>query len=414
MADQPAARGGIYDRTNTTLLAELVVERPDQDPDWWALLDATAQRPPNEQGSGEVLVHAEHPSASELGQRRIIRLLNGTTKVQQFVITNTELVEVTKQPVDRTLKAAGPGVLRLLQDALVLPWNDIAYKPLSDVRRFDWGSPGLPTDTWTDPLYAQSRATSAFQRPFGLAEPFSEWLWPEPEGGPHTVDDIYIDYTFTPSVEVELSLMTSADDRVSVVWDGVDLLQVQAEFPANSWWYTWRAGVVAAGVEHTLRLKVSNDSDVAAFLASGWTTDGDGLTTLAFITGTDTGNPLVGTWRCLAFPTSPPSWTAGAILRTLIDEAQARGCLTGWTIDFDDDVDSAGQPWSPISEWSCRVGSTVWDALASLGAAWIDFAAGDEGLVLRAWNKGTVGTARSTEFSVANRNLTRLVAHGSS
>jgi len=62
--------------------------------------------------------------------------------------------------------------------------------------------------------------------------------------------------------------------------------------------------------------------------------------------------------------------TLGGVLKTLIDEAQARGAIPWLTYDFDGDVDSNGQPWTNAYDLSFHVGASlldVWRHLVSLG-----------------------------------------------
>ena len=62
--------------------------------------------------------------------------------------------------------------------------------------------------------------------------------------------------------------------------------------------------------------------------------------------------------------------TFGAVLVTLIDEAQARGALPHLTYDFTADVDSHGEPWPDTHELAFHVGTSlleVWRHLVTLG-----------------------------------------------
>ena len=62
--------------------------------------------------------------------------------------------------------------------------------------------------------------------------------------------------------------------------------------------------------------------------------------------------------------------TFGAVLVTLIDEAQARGAMPHLTYDFTADVDSHGEPWPDVHDLSFHVGTNlleVWRHLVTLG-----------------------------------------------
>lgn len=60
------------------------------------------------------------------------------------------------------------------------------------------------------------------------------------------------------------------------------------------------------------------------------------------------------------------SATPGTILRTLVDEAQARGVLPGLAVDFTADTDSAGQPWAKVLTIYYSPGIDVLSVLANL------------------------------------------------
>jgi len=62
--------------------------------------------------------------------------------------------------------------------------------------------------------------------------------------------------------------------------------------------------------------------------------------------------------------------TFGGILKTLIDQAQARGALPWLTYDFSGTVDSGNQPWPDTFELTFHIGTSlldVWRHLVSLG-----------------------------------------------
>ncbi len=58
--------------------------------------------------------------------------------------------------------------------------------------------------------------------------------------------------------------------------------------------------------------------------------------------------------------------SAGAILRTFIDEGQARGAVPGLSVDFDDETDSAGQPWDKVLTLALEPGVPLLTMLLNL------------------------------------------------
>lgn len=89
------------------------------------------------------------------------------------------------------------------------------------------------------------------------------------------------------------------------------------------------------------------------------------------------------------------SATPGAILKTIIDEAQALGWAPYITYDFDADDDSAGEPWAVEVDISYRPGTKALVVLRNLLAqGLVEFRT--EGRVIRLFNAGT-GTDHTVE-----------------
>ena len=79
------------------------------------------------------------------------------------------------------------------------------------------------------------------------------------------------------------------------------------------------------------------------------------------------------TWKQLDDYTTYPGMTPGYIAKTLVEEAQARGALSGLSIDFDEDEDSDGVPWSGTVAHAFSVGSKlgwVLEQITQFGYDW--------------------------------------------
>lgn len=84
-------------------------------------------------------------------------------------------------------------------------------------------------------------------------------------------------------------------------------------------------------------------------------------------------------------PDEPPGVTPGFMLRTLVDEADARGFLPPVTVDFDETTDSLGRAWTIDLELGLQVGN---DSVLSAAERLRDLGVYVEltpGLVFRAW-----------------------------
>jgi hypothetical protein len=99
-----------------------------------------------------------------------------------------------------------------------------------------------------------------------------------------------------------------------------------------------------------------------------------------------------GTTKIVEYPPAPPSMTIGEILYQVLAEWQDAGWTTGWTIDFDGDLDSKRQPWIATPEITTKVGTSgetfLWHEIAG---TWADLRAVPGERILQAYNIGTMG-----------------------
>lgn len=382
----------VYDPTNTTLVANLYTTG-------YGITEGSFSRPMNAPGAGSVAVVSGHPSVAQLTPGRVVRISSAEGVEQCFTIDDKPNAPVRVEGGDLVVAASGDGLLSRWREAVVAPWIGVDDFPKSSVRMFNWSSPGLDVSAWSDTVYAHSRSTSNPQRPIAWLDEIAEWIGPATEASSMTAGYWYLHAQFTLASDTQIVFPFSADDEMVVALDGVTLIDEQPEFPAKVWWYTYRAGVMVPAGTHTYRVRVNNVLGPTAFIGAAWESDGTTSGDPVWLTNSDPMESFSLDWKCLAFPASQPGFTAGAIIRILLEEAQARGELTGWTLDFDDDVDSDGNTWPVIPEFSCRVGDSLYQVLDKLAGTWIDMAAGDSGLVLKAWDK-SVGQGTATAVTL--------------
>jgi hypothetical protein len=218
----------------------------------------------------------------------------------------------------------------------------------------------------------------------GTLLPVVKWIWAQAEvvgPPPQPVGDCLFRQTFTLPAQASLRLYISADDGFEPYFDGV-------RYAGDTRAYLWGEdvkyvdlGLVAAGT-HTLAVQGTN---IARDLAS--TNIAAVMFAVVEMTG---GGATVGTIRaqsdentlCLAYPDPFPGMTPGQILRVAVEEAQARGALTGVTLDFTDTLDSDGNAWTEV-DISTPVPQTSVAALARMLP--IDIDMGPDDLTLHAW-----------------------------
>ncbi len=119
------------------------------------------------------------------------------------------------------------------------------------------------------------------------------------------------------------------------------------------------------------------------------------------------------------FGDDPPGMTVGNAIRLWFVAAQARGCLPGWTLGFNDLLDTAGVVWDPTVEGptgpfvaGVRVSTKVLtDGLTFLyevAASYCDIRADPVQRVLYAWNRGTMNDVASGLTLLPGGDLTSL------
>lgn len=192
--------------------------------------------------------------------------------------------------------------------------------------------------------------------PIGWVDaPNAYWIWDrDTRHNDAPLGEVFFRREFTVAAKTSLALFITADEGFQAYIDGQLVVAVVGK---NEWTSLYRGDKDVDAGTHVLAVRASNDSGSAGLLAALFTVP-DAKTTdpavmLAY--SGDTG------WVCQGYPTSPPGWTPGLILSTLIDEAKARGVtsLLNVQYDFTETLDSAGQPWGQVLDWAFEVGSEI-------------------------------------------------------
>lgn len=171
--------------------------------------------------------------------------------------------------------------------------------------------------------------------------------------------DCYFGTTFEMAEAGFVEQWAAADDRYELWVDGVLTASDQTYYKGQT---TRKKFYLEAGF-HSVRARATNlNLAKAGFLASWILLNTDG-TYGDVVCRTD------GTWKMLAYPASPPGFTAGQIGRILKFEASAqRGGLANVAPGWFDDIDSNGALWPVIPEFAVQIGLTVYDAYVQLAA----------------------------------------------
>ena len=109
-----------------------------------------------------------------------------------------------------------------------------------------------------------------------------------------------------------------------------------------------------------------------------------------------------GGWLSSGYDRNPAPLTVGGVIVRLLREAKARGCLTGWTLNFDKDRDSNGRPWPTQTEsLTADVGMTMREMLDRYAETLIDFYPSGRTLSAVVKDSGRPGNA-TTPWTLGN------------
>lgn len=364
-------------------------------------------------GSGEVSVLVDDDDADLLVVGNHVRFLIDGQYAFTFVITQRDVVMVVEDEESaQVLKASGDGVASMLRTGVVYPHGGVSSLPVADQRPFSWASPEYDSSGWSPVVVQYDRIArqlvldpplhEPWFPPKGWPTPLSvDWIWTRTRAtdtsNQHPAGRCYFRKTITLGSAQTLMFFLAADDRARVFIDGKTVMDWTAEFPEDSFLDCWRAGVPVSAGDHIIGIEAETYTGnperprrgmVALAVHEAPTTGTYSDSTL--VVGTDS------TWRCLDYPLYVPAPTPGKVLETLLDEAQDRGALAGWTWSFTQTADSSGTPWDAPYEFVARVGDDLVAVLKSLSQWAIDWHADPAGRRLHAWNKGAAGAVAAT------------------
>lgn len=409
----------IWNPANTAKLADGHVTVGD---DEFNVVELEVDLIENEPGTCEFSTVHDHPAAPHLYPYNVVRSFNENgTQVHAGVVQRVAQVLVDAEAGEGELLTTteADGLLSRLSEGVVVHWPGANRQPYGPVRVFDALSPAQDFSDW-DTIHNQSRNYGIVQRlprPTGWSEPYSLWVHPNPDASTQPVGKWPIIRPFYLEYDMTLMILHAADDEFRAYIDGVPMQQSETDEGAwrnvplqdRSWWNTHVIPIELKAGWHLFGYTVRNwrgeSGNPSGMIAAAWEYDEGEFQRIIFITGEESGSieqyfletvfelppgslsAVYGEWLSPGY--SMPGFTPGKIMRILVEEAQARGALLEWVLDFDDDLDSSGDAWPEISAFFIDVGSTVLDALEQLIDDWVDVGVvNGDGYVLQMWNKG--------------------------
>lgn len=316
-------------------------------------------------GAGQFTLHlddaflASNPTLLDAFNIVKVRPLTEADPVFAWQIEDVNPVRVSSQEqAGRTVTVSGRQVRSLLETGQVL--GD------GDQRPFDFSAPEgdwYVDSDWTVPsgVRQDEDSTARGGSPAGWPDPAAQWLWASDPEVSAPAGYNWFRSSFTLADGQDVKIWASADNILDLRLNGMRLITTDVREL-----YTWRnlytATVTLPAGTHIIAAQVYNASqDVGnpgGFLCVVGTPDaqGDLDTTLR---RTDTTNWLVHDSEGVGSG-GTPGWPAGAILDTLLTEAQAAGELNAAiTWDFTALLDSDGSAWTDRQDVQIPVGEDL-------------------------------------------------------
>ena len=375
----------------------------------------------NDCGTWSLEVAKDDPAVADATYGRVVRFLVDGTAAFSGVVEQRELHLVADgEEVDEVVTLSGRGLLSAWEDAVVYPKGGVDKKPSSDVRPFNWCFPEnsfllsdwVPVTVVHDHIANRTDGDPPTYAPWyppkGWPAPdTAQWIWSGSYGSTTPSGKSYFAYVYNAPSDMDLVIYLAADNRATLYVDGIVCLETD-QYPAFNFEDCYRtvvpvsAGYHCIGVEAEVYQNSPNGLYRGIVAVSGHALPTDGV-----LKASTSKFKSDSTWKCLSYPTTVPGRTAGAVVYELLLEAAARGALTGWTLSFDANTDTAGTSWPWMLEETFQVGQDYLSVLRQLGEAYIDFAVDAANLRLNAWVKG--GSRTSSAVYTAGSNLTELI-----
>ncbi len=325
---------------------------------------------------------------------------------------------------------SGRGIMAEWARALTYPVLGLGSKPKQRDRVFDWTDFYFDDFYWVGSVIVATVAEAAVSWPGAVwADDQGNYSLPNGDtiiaGAPGDTittadlgDRFFRQFVDVPAAD-EFFLFWGGDDTFTLYIDGCLIVDVDTNQNFTNRNMT-QIEELTPGT-HLFAWKVSNlnRADPAANPTGGaWELYIPGYP-LEYVASSRSSECVVlGPTELAATGDNPPGMTPGNAIRLWFEAAQARGCLPGWTLGFNDLLDTAGALWSveppPIvfPRISTKVLTDGLTFLYEIAATYIDVRADPVQRVLYAWVKGTMNDVDSGLMLLPGGDLTSLEQKG--
>jgi hypothetical protein len=374
----------------------------------------------NEPGSGALTLQADDPAHGLVVDGDIVQFLLDGTVVFGFIVRSRDHTATDPaEAVGQASALSGPGLLAVLDEAVVYPSPGVDSQPVQETRVFSWPAydyddAGWGTAAELATVLSGARGPSMPTGPLLDTGSYSYWAdtsvdadnWPDPGawfiwsttgpgGAPISnplewapAGDVYFRRAFTvPDNVIALQYHALFDAEGQVYLDGVAM--ADGDYGGEPNVNVFSGSIAVSPGQHVFAARLTNDIDPESderhnpggFALTAYAADAAGKAIGA--------GPVVHTdssWKMLAYPDSPPGMTPGEALLKVIDEAQARtGGLPGLVTAFTGTVDSDGVPWPVVADIATQVGNDTLAFARELAATYLDVWMDPATMTLHAW-----------------------------
>lgn len=371
-------------------------------------------------GSGSVTVHAADPDAAALQLDRVVRLEVDGVTAGAMIVREVEQQTVSQdEEAGRLLRASGPGLRGLLDEAVVYPAVGLARRVPIDERVFGWPAVDYPHEaSWPYAVALEPVGSGpVWQLPggvpiptdwpvtvdvWGAAAPW--WIWGSPGSSSDAPPGVcYVRRSWLCETPGMHRIYVAADNILDLYVDGDLLIRRRTDFSRT----TYVDVDLDEGV-HVIAARIQNWADdpppggnPGGLLAAVMLVDQQGVEVALGDSTQGVGSPAPpeGRWRAIAYPSVEPGVTVGWMLRRLITEAQDRGAIPEITPTWTSVRDSDGRRWPTVPIITTRVGQTIGEVIEELTDLDLVEVQVDGRLRMHAWMPGGRGSGTGPSWS---------------
>jgi hypothetical protein len=374
----PVVTGPSVSSPGATPVATALYRRSDLTTSVAGLADAWGRRwydQLNEPGSASVVLQNDDPDLALVSTGDVVRFtLHGWAAFSMLVRDLNRVSIAENEEYAEVTTLSGPGLLAVLDEALVYPARGVGSRPFAEDRLFSWPSPEYNDTAWT-PAAVMAINTAPFPpenegwwESTEFPDPTAAWIW-DPAYDFHTAPpgECYFRHTFHVDQACDAIVCATIDNGGELYLDGDLLIGDMGDFTN-----VYKKPTQLSVGPHTLAMRGENPNDPtvtnnpAAIIATIYEIDSHG------IIGPVITNTNMGTWLGLYYPPTKPGMTPGEVLRIVTTEAKARGTLTEVTLAFNDVVDSEGVAWPLVGDIATKIGTDVLTFVRELTATYLD------------------------------------------